>query len=399
MENWNELIETVTPYALPVLKAALILLVGYFISKVVAWVVKTILEKTTIDDRIAELLFKERAEAISVEKAVSKTVFWIMMLFVIMGACQALALDAVTVPLNALLTKITSYLPNFIGAVLLGTVAVLIAVTLKKALYGILTSFDVDAKVNQQMDGEEAVKQVSLARSLSEALFYGILLLFLPQILDTLQLAGLDPVKEMVGEVIGFIPNLISAAILLVIIYFVARIIQRLISNLLASVGFDKILPLLGFKEDAVSSKNTPSTVVGYVVFGILIFLGLTQVFETLQLEAISGQVTELFDGIFKILIGTILFGVGVIVANLAARAIKNSGVNHAETISNIARIAILIFVGAMALRTTNLAPEIVNLAFGSVIVGLALALSLAFGLGGRDHAAKLLSKLDKDGQ
>ncbi len=395
MNNWNEIIEQVTPYALPVLKAGLILVVGYFICKIVAWTVKKLLDKTTVDDRIAELLFKDRAASISIEAAVAKTVFWIMMLFVIMAACQALALDVVTDPLNALLTKITSYLPNFIGAILLATVAILIAVTLKKALYNILTSFNVDGKVNQQM-GDEPVKQVSLAKSLSEALFYGILLLFLPQILNTLQLEGLEPVKEMVGKVIGFVPNLFSAAIIMVIIYFVARIIQRLISNLLASVGFDKILPLLGFKEDAVSSKNSPSTIVGYVIFGVLIFLGLSQVFETLQLETISNQVTELFDGIFQILVGTIIFGIGLIVSNLAARAIKNSGINHADLIATISRIAILIFVGAMALRTTNLAPEIVNLAFGALIVGLALALSLAFGLGGREHAARFLDKAEK---
>jgi len=321
-----------------------------------------------------------------------------MMLFVIMAACQALSLDVVTEPLNALLTKITSYMPNFIGATLLTVVAIVVAVALKKALYNLLSSFDMDAKINQQMGSDEK-RTVSLARSLSEALFYGILLLFLPQILNTLQLKGLEPVKEMVGTVIGFVPNLFSAAVLMVIIYFVARIVQRLITNLLAAVGFDKILPLLGFKADAVSVKHTPSTIVGYVLFGILIFLGITQVFETLQLEAISDQVTELFDGIFQILIGVILFGIGVIAANLGARAIKNSGINHADIVSNIARIAILIFVGAMALRTTNLAPEIVNLAFGALIVGLALALSLAFGLGGREQAAKWLEKLNDKGE
>jgi len=398
MNNWTEIIETVTPYVLPVFNAGAILIVGYFLCKVIAWVVKKLLDRTTLDDRLAEMIFKEKAQNFSIEVAISKTVFWIMMLFVIMAACQALSLDVVTEPLNALLTKITSYMPNFIGATLLTVVAIVVAVALKKALYNLLSSFDMDAKINQQMGSDEK-RTVSLARSLSEALFYGILLLFLPQILNTLQLKGLEPVKEMVGTVIGFVPNLFSAAVLMVIIYFVARIVQRLITNLLAAVGFDKILPLLGFKADAVSVKHTPSTIVGYVLFGILIFLGITQVFETLQLEAISDQVTELFDGIFQILIGVILFGIGVIAANLGARAIKNSGINHADIVSNIARIAILIFVGAMALRTTNLAPEIVNLAFGALIVGLALALSLAFGLGGREQAAKWLEKLNDKGE
>ncbi|MEM6821398.1 MAG: mechanosensitive ion channel [Verrucomicrobiota bacterium] len=395
MDSWTKIMETVTPYLVPALQAILILIVGYFICKIVAWAVKKLLDRTTIDDRLAEMVFKEKAQYISIESAISKTVFWLMMLFVIMAACQTLALDVVTEPLNALLTKITTYLPNFIGAAGIGFIAFMVAFALRRALFNILNSFDVDAKMNQQL-GEESESKISLAKSLSEALFYGVLLLFLPQILDTLQLKGLEPVREMVGRVIGFIPNILSAALMMVIIYFVARIIQRLLSNLLSSVGFDKVLPLLGFKEDAVSSKNTPSTVVGYVVFGVLIFLGLAQVFDTLELETISDQVNELFDGIFQILVGIVIFGVGVILANLVARAVKNSGVNQADIISNIARVAILIFVGAMALRTTNLAPEIVNLAFGAVIVGLALALSLAFGLGGRDHAAKLLDKLDK---
>jgi len=395
MENWNEFVQMATPYVVPFIKAILILVAGTLISKAVAWAMKKVLDQTTVDDKIAEILFRDKASAISIESAIAKTVFWVMMLFVIVAACQALELNAVTEPLNALLTEITSYLPNFLGAVGLTILALVVAFALKRALYNILSSFDVDTKVNRQM-GEETGK-VSLARSFSEALFYGILLLFLPQILNVLNFEGLQPVEEMVGEVIGFIPNLLSAAVMGVIIYFVARIIQRLLTNLLASVGFDKILPLLGFKEDAVSTKQTPSAIVGYVVFGILIFLGLAQIFETLQLATISDQVTELFDGIFQILVGVILFGIGVMVANLAAKAVKNSGVNHADLISTIARIAVIIFVGAMALRTTNLAPEIVNLAFGSLIVGLALALSLAFGLGGREQAAKVLEKLNKD--
>ena len=57
--------------------------------------------------------------------------------------------------------------------------------------------------------------------------------------------------------------------------------------------------------------------------------------------------------------------------------------------LANVARLAILVVVGAMALHKTGLAPDIVNLAFGALIAGLALACGLAFGLGGREAAAR----------
>jgi len=48
MNNWTEIIETVTPYVLPVFNAGAILIVGYFLCKVIAWVVKKLLDRTTI---------------------------------------------------------------------------------------------------------------------------------------------------------------------------------------------------------------------------------------------------------------------------------------------------------------------------------------------------------------
>ena len=77
--------------------------------------------------------------------------------------------------------------------------------------------------------------------------------------------------------------------------------------------------------------------------------------------------------------------------ANLAAKTIQASGAAQAGMLALAARMAILVLSGAMALRQMGLANEIVNLAFGLLLGAIAVAVALAFGLGGRDIAAREL--------
>lgn len=83
------------------------------------------------------------------------------------------------------------------------------------------------------------------------------------------------------------------------------------------------------------------------------------------------------------------IFGVGLYLANLAARAIASSGAANAGLLAPIARVAIITFTGAMALRQMGLANEIVNLAFGLVLGAIAVAAAIAFGFGAREAAGR----------
>jgi hypothetical protein len=92
-----------------------------------------------------------------------------------------------------------------------------------------------------------------------------------------------------------------------------------------------------------------------------------------------------------QIVLGLIIFAAGLWLANMAATMIEESGSQWANILAPAARVAILVLAGAMALRQMGLAPEIVNLAFGLVLGGIAVAIALAFGLGGREMATQLL--------
>ena len=134
---------------------------------------------------------------------------------------------------------------------------------LRTVVTNLLSSFQIDDKLSESA-GEET-KKISLATTLGDAVYYLIFLLFLPQILDALQMDGLSPVREMVGEILGFLPNIFGAMVIFFIFYIVARIVQRLAANLLATIGFDRIPEILGFKEPEEDAP-TASTIVGYIV-------------------------------------------------------------------------------------------------------------------------------------
>lgn len=392
--DYNRMIELGTTYGLPVLKAVVILVVGWALAKAGAYVFKKLLDKTEIDNKLAAYITGGRSKDLPIEAGVSKLVFWLIMLFVIMAVFQVLGLTIVTQPLNALLTKITSFLPQLLAAGALAAIAWAVATVLRMVVKNLLSAFKLDEKIEESA-GEEA-KKMSLASTLADGVYYLIFLLFLPQILDALQMEGLSPVKDMVGEILGFLPNLLGAVVIFFIFYLVARIVQRLVGNLLASIGFNKVPEWLGLGE-AKEGAASASSVAGWVVMVVILFMGAIQAFNTLGLAVVSGLANELMGGLFAILVAVVIFAVGLFLSRVAHKAITASGHRQAGTLANVARLAILVLIGAMALHKTELAPEIVNLAFGAVIVGLALACGLAFGLGGREEAAKMIASWRKE--
>ncbi len=387
--NTDQIIALGAEYGTPLLKALAILVVGWLIAKAVAHVLVKVLHKTDIDNKLADKLTGGRGSDLPIEEGLGKFVYWFILLFVFMAVFQALGLTIITEPLNALVTKITSYLPQILAAAGLALLAWMVATVLRMIVSNLLGAFQLDEKIGESTGEEE--QKLSLAATLSDGLYYLVFLFFLPQILDALQMDGLAPVRDMVGEILGFLPNLLGAVVVFAIFFFVAKIVQRLVTNVLKSFGFDNLPAWLGF-EGAKEGAQTASSIAGYVVLTILLFLGAIQAANTLGLAVVSGLANELLQGLFAILVAVVIFAIGLFLSRLAYKAIVASGHGQSTVLANVARFAILILTGAMALHRTNLAPEIVNLAFGALIVGLAVAAGLAFGLGGREEAARVIA-------
>ena len=138
--------------------------------------------------------------------------------------------------------------------------------------------------------------------------------------------------------------------------------------------------------EPTMSSK-TPSELVGLLcLVGIMLVATLTAV-DILGIPALEDVFRIVLAIAGQVLIGVIVFAIGLYLANLAYNLILSSGTSQSRLLAQSARIAIIALVGAMALNRMGIAPNIVNLAFGLILGGIAVAIALAFGLGGREVA------------
>jgi hypothetical protein len=124
----------------------------------------------------------------------------------------------------------------------------------------------------------------------------------------------------------------------------------------------------------------------------IVLFASVTAT-EMLGFSAVAAMINEFIRFAGRVFMGTLVFGLGLFLAQLVARALGSSDLPNARRLALIARVVILMLSGAMALRQTGLANEIVNLAFGLTLGAVAVAAAIAFGLGGRDQAARMLNE------
>ncbi len=486
---FNEISSMIGMYVPNILGALAILIIGWIVASLVAMGIRELLKRTSLDNALAsKLAGEDEGKAFEIEKWISKSVFWLIMAFVLVAFFEALNLTIITEPLNKLLSRIFSYAPQILGAGILFIVAWLIATIVRKLIVVSLKATKIDEKLESSAASEGA-KQIPLSKSLGDIAYWLVFLLFLPGILGALELGGiLEPVQSMLNKILDFLPNVLTAGIILLIGWFVAKIIRQIVTgllsavgidrlservglssvlgdknlsgltglvvyilvlipiviaslntlkldaitypasnmlnqtldaipkifaaavililsyviakilagfveNLLSGLGFDKIFVQLGLTKEVKEDTKSPSKLVGYIVLVAMMLFAFTEAFETLGFEMLSKLVAEFTVLGGHILLGLIIFMLGLFFASIASEAVKSSGVSNAKFLATLTRVAILVFAGAMGLRYMGLANEIIVIAFSFLLGSVAVAAAIAFGIGGKEIAAQKLKQ------
>ena len=382
---------------LPKLIGAIVLLVvGYIIARIIRWIVTKVINKTGVGDKLAPLM---GAETANLDGTVTRTstgsadvgsgfgigAFWIVMMFVAIACLKALGLDSVSAPLNDLLTKFFAFIPQIIGAAAVAAVAFLIATIAKIGVQKGLTIGKVDSRLN--------LAPGTLSNSLPLAAFAFLMLLALPAIFGALDMKELsEPIQSMVDQILAFLPNLLGASVILGIFYLIAKLAGTLVTSLLGGTGFNKIPQHLGLTSEISTMKTPPSQLAGTASMGVILLMGVSQAVKMLKLDVVSNVLNEAFEFAVPVVIGIVILAVGLWLANMARTAVTASK-NGSESTGKMVFTGVMVLTGIIALKRMGLAGELVDLGFGLALGGVALALALAFGLGGRDAAAKYLDK------
>lgn len=386
-----------------------ILLVGWVIATLVRSAVKAGLARTTLDERLAA-----RAGMQPIGKNLGDIAFWLVLLFFAAQAVGILGLTGLLLPLQGMFNSILLAIPNIIAALLIGFIGYMIAKVVKMITVTAVAALPLHKLADKagQMDSKlgttaslsatpvTASARPSLVNSLPN--FAGnlaFLLVLIPALIAALQKLGISaislPATNMLNKIMMAIPNALMAAILLGVFWFVARLISQIVVSLLDSTSVNELPAKMGMEN--AFAKTRVSQVAGHALVFFVMLFAVIEAANLLGLGQISTLVSQFIRFGADVLLGAVILMVGFWLANLLGDVVKRSNHGHAGWLGSLVKVLIMGLVIAMGLRAMGIADSIVNLAFGLTLGAVAVAFALAFGLGGRAAADRLLKQwLDK---
>ena len=200
-------------------------------------------------------------------------------------------------------------------------------------------------------------------------------------------------------KITAFLPELIGAIIIFIVGWIVARLIKLGVVKLLMLVRFEKATEKTGVNEFLQKGNiaKTPSEIIGALVYWFIMILVLIASLDALGLPIVSDLLNSIFLYIPNVVAAIIVLILGFLVGNLLSAVVRtaasNAGFKAAEGMGKLALYAIVVFSVAIALNQLDIGEDIVAAAFIIAFGAFALALALAFGLGGRDAAAEYLRR------
>ncbi|NEO30652.1 MAG: mechanosensitive ion channel [Symploca sp. SIO3C6] len=324
-----------------VIGAIFVLVIGIIVALIASGITRGLLNRTNVDNNIANWITNRQAgaEAPKVEKLISGAVFWIVIVFTVVAVLQTLQLEVVSLPLNSFLDQIIGFLPKILGAGALLALAWLLATVVKLLVAGILGTFGLDERLNEQINStseSSTDNQLSISQTIGNFLYWFIFLLFLPSVLSTLGLQGtLLPVQELLNEILAILPNILGATLIAVIGWLIAQIVRRVVTNLLAAAGADQLGDRLGLSP--ATSARSLSWVLGTVVYVLILIPVAIAALNELQIDAISGPAILMLEEIlgvlpnifFAALILIIAYAIGRFVSELVTNILTGIGFNN----------------------------------------------------------------------
>jgi len=210
------------------------------------------------------------------------------------------------------------------------------------------------------------------------------------------------PVSEMLTKIVGYLPTLVGALIILTVGWALAKALRRVVSRGLQAIHFDKLADKAGITEILGKGglKTSAIDVMSGLVYWLAIIMVLVMVVNALGLPQASNVLESLFAFIPSVISALFVLVVGMFLANFVSgivhTAAGNANLPRPEMYAAVSRWAIIIFAGTISLRELGIATLLVTTTFNIVLGGVCLALALAFGLGGRDAAARYLEEWRK---
>jgi len=199
--------------------------------------------------------------------------------------------------------------------------------------------------------------------------------------------------------VFAFIPKLIGFLVILLVGWIVASVASKAVTFLLRKIGFDRLSERIGLSrlEQRMGLRMDAAGVLGKVVYWFIFLIFLVPAVDSLGLTTVSNILNQIIAYIPNVFVAIVVLFLGTLAATFVADIVRgataSTNMGNPNMYAAIARWAIMGFVAIIALEQLQIAPALLNELFGAIVAAAALAFGLAFGLGGRETAQRLLNR------
>ena len=366
------------------LAAAAVAFIGWIFANLVKVGLKKLLDRTQLDEKLSE-----DVGVSPISQNISEIVYWLILLLFLPIVLSILGLTGLLFPIQNMLNEVISYLPNLFIAIVIVFVGYILAKIVRGILEGLVRSLDLQSQA--QKIG--LFKNSNLAQVLGSFVFAIVIITALIIAFEALGIDSISqPATAMLYEIMNAIPQIIAAGLILIIAYVVSRFVANLVVDVVAGTGVDDILEKLDIQRFLGSTKI--SCVVGYLIVFFTMLFAVSEAANRLGLEQVSLLISMFIQFGANILLGAVILVIGFWLANLVANIVQRGEYQSSLWLASLVRVLIMGLVIAMGLKAMGIADSIVNLAFGLTLGAVAVAFALAFGLGGRQPAERILSDL-----
>ncbi|MCU0933902.1 MAG: hypothetical protein MUE86_05575 [Thiobacillaceae bacterium] len=201
-------------------------------------------------------------------------------------------------------------------------------------------------------------------------------------------------------QLASFIPQLLGAIIALVLGWILAKLARSGIMRLLTLLKFDRATEKSGLESFMKHAELDLSvgSVIGNLVYWLIILVMIVTVANSLGLQVVADLFNKVVLYIPNVIVAILVLVFGAILARFINRLVfawlNNMEFDGALTVSTFSEYAMMVFVFFVAMEQLQIANELLTAAFIIAFGAVGLAFAIAFGLGARDWAAKVVERL-----
>ena len=389
MENQLEnFADQVSDFLPDLLGALLVLLVGWLIAKGIKALVVRLLRKTRWDEKVFG-----RTDVGDTNVFLGNIFYYLVMIIVILIVLEILGIDQVLTPLENMVDEFLSFVPNIIGAILIGAIGYVLAKFVAN-LVNIGGSF-----LDKMVDKTGFKDTDKLVNILKKVVFIIIFVPFLIQAFNALELEAIsEPANDILYGFTEMLGEIIIAALILTLFIWGGKFLADFLEDLFKSLGLDSLAEKIQI-QNMIGANQSLSKIVANLIYFFLVFFGVITAVEILGLDRLTEILNQILEVTGQIIFGLIILAIGNYISVMIYNTMTKSSNNN--FIASIIRWASLALFIAIALRTMGIANEIVELAFGLILGALAVAFALSYGLGGREaageHFREIIQKFKDD--